>query len=278
MIERKKICITVKTYPSLSEKYDELVCTAGFLEDGSWIRLYPLPFRRLEYNQRYKKYQWIEADVEKNPSDIRIESYKVYNIDTLKTLDTIGTENAWSNRDALVFRSQRVFTNIKELVSLSKETNISLAIFKPTKILDFTWKKVEREWPEEKLSLLKAKASQFSFFQDPREVEHEFMIVDKLPYKFSYVFKDDSGKQSTLMIEDWEVGMLYWNCLKTEKGNEQKALAKVRQTYFDHFVHNTDLLFFMGTTKKHHGWSKNPFIIVGAYYPPRKNQPEFGFQ
>ena len=27
-----RVLIAVKTYPTLSEKYDELVCTAGFLE------------------------------------------------------------------------------------------------------------------------------------------------------------------------------------------------------------------------------------------------------
>ncbi len=41
-----KVLITVKTYPTLSAKYDELVCTAGFREDGTWIRLYPVPFRK----------------------------------------------------------------------------------------------------------------------------------------------------------------------------------------------------------------------------------------
>ena len=44
-----KVLITVKTYPSLSAKYGELVCTAGFLEDGSWIRLYPIPFRNVNH-------------------------------------------------------------------------------------------------------------------------------------------------------------------------------------------------------------------------------------
>ena len=34
-----KVLISVKTYPTLSERYDELVCTAGFLEDGSYFRL-----------------------------------------------------------------------------------------------------------------------------------------------------------------------------------------------------------------------------------------------
>lgn len=39
-----KVLVTVKTYPTISVKYDELVCTAGFREDGSWIRIYPIPF------------------------------------------------------------------------------------------------------------------------------------------------------------------------------------------------------------------------------------------
>lgn len=52
-----KVLISVKTYPTLSEKYDELVCTAGFLEDGSWIRIYPIPFRKLKFDSRYHKWQ-----------------------------------------------------------------------------------------------------------------------------------------------------------------------------------------------------------------------------
>jgi hypothetical protein len=76
-MERKRVYITVKTYPTLSEKYDELVCTAGICEDGSWIRLYPLPFRKLELEQKYKKWQWIEVDVERRTRDFRPESYKL---------------------------------------------------------------------------------------------------------------------------------------------------------------------------------------------------------
>lgn len=40
---RERILITVKTYPTLSASYGELVCTAGLREDGSWIRIYPVP-------------------------------------------------------------------------------------------------------------------------------------------------------------------------------------------------------------------------------------------
>lgn len=36
---REKILLTVTTYPLPSRSYDELVCTAGVREDGSWVRM-----------------------------------------------------------------------------------------------------------------------------------------------------------------------------------------------------------------------------------------------
>lgn len=53
-MKKEKIFITVKTYPSISASYGELVCTAGIREDGSWIRIYPVPFRTLETWRQYK--------------------------------------------------------------------------------------------------------------------------------------------------------------------------------------------------------------------------------
>jgi hypothetical protein len=34
---KERILIAVKTYPTISEKYKELACTAGFRPDGSWM-------------------------------------------------------------------------------------------------------------------------------------------------------------------------------------------------------------------------------------------------
>ncbi|MGM0649689.1 MAG: hypothetical protein ACQES1_04170, partial [Bacteroidota bacterium] len=66
---KTKVLITVKTYPTISSKYDELVCTAGFKEDGTWVRIYPVPFRKRSYAEQYKKYDWIELDLVNNTSD-----------------------------------------------------------------------------------------------------------------------------------------------------------------------------------------------------------------
>ena len=104
------------------------------------------------------------------------------------------------------------------------------------------------------------------------EIEEEFRVVQKIPYKFSYKFEDDSGRQAKLMIEDWEVGMLYLNCLK-RYGDEKIATEKVRQKYFDEFT-KRDLYFFLGTTLKFHNVSPNPFIIIGVFCPPLPDEFE----
>ena len=73
------------------------------------------------------------------------------------------------------------------------------------------------------------------------------------------------------MVEDWEIGALYWNCLKSAKGNEKKTLDQVKNKYFDWML-KRDIYFFHGTTLLNHYVSKNPFIIVGVYCPPEGTQ------
>lgn len=98
-------------------------------------------------------------------------------------------------------------------------------------------------------------------------------LIDKLPYKFFYKFKDDDGKASRLMIEDWEIGALYWNCLKASEGDESKALTKVKEKYESKFLNHNDIYLFLGTTKEWHTRrAKNPFVIIGVFYPQIDNQ------
>jgi len=101
------------------------------------------------------------------------------------------------------------------------------------------------------------------------ETKKLFTVVKKLPYKFSYIFTTEDNIERTLMIEDWELGQLYWNCLKYTNGDEELACKKVRQKYFDDFI-KKDLHFFLGTTRQFHKIAPNPFIIIGAFYPPKE--------
>jgi len=265
-----KVLITVKTYPSLSSKYDELVCTAGFLEDGSWIRIYPIQFRKKSYNEQYSKYEWIEIDLEKNKSDFRPESYRPKSHDTpIRILNKIGTEQNWALRKEIVLK--KVYTNLKQLIKEAHDKSIktSLAVFKPSKINAFVVKPVSREWDKEKLLKLEAERMQFNLFEQP---ENPFAVVRKLPYKFSYEIEDDEGTKSTMMIEDWEIGQLYWRCFAKYKGNESKAIEDVQKKYFADFAKTKDLHLFLGTSQLHHYVSNNPFMIIGTFHPKYDDQ------
>jgi hypothetical protein len=265
MPEKKRIYIVVKTYPTISKEYSELVCTAGILEDGSWIRLYPIPFRKLDIEQKYPKYTWVEVDVVRNKKDFRPETYRP----DLSTI-SVAAKSAkidWDERRKIIFKNKKIYTNLQELIDKAKSDGTSLAVFKPTKIFDFIHEEVDRDWDSDKLAILRGLSQQLNLFQTAEEIAKEFKVVPKVPYKFSYKLEDDSGKQSTMMIEDWEIGMLYFNCLKRANGDEIKAVAKVREKYYDEFI-TKDLHFFLGTTKQFHNIAPNPFIIIGTFYPP----------
>jgi hypothetical protein len=157
------------------------------------------------------------------------------------------------------------------LIEEAKDKKIctSLAVFKPSKILDFTIEEVEREWNKKKIEKLKANRDQTGLFENP---EDPFEVVDKLPCKFRYVFEDSNGTVSRMMIEDWEIGQLFWRQVKKYEGDEGLVIDDVRKKYFDDFAKTKDLYFYVGTSQKYHFTSKNPFMIIGTFHPPKTDQ------
>lgn len=267
---RQKILITVKTYPVLSTKYLELVCTAGFLEDGRWMRIYPVPFRKMGLEKQYQKYQWISVDVERNRKDPRPESHKVLNFDTMKPAGEMPTDKSgvWENRRKLILK--KVDTSLKEIIDGAHQNKFSLSVFKPKNFIKFDWKaEAERNWDPKKIEALEADKKQLDIFKN---LEDPFNVVQKVPYKFSYEFEDESGGHSHMMIEDWEIGALYWNCFKKTK-DEKEACRLVKKKYWDDFVKTKETFLFLGTTKEFHlKKAPNPYVIVGVFPPKEQLQ------
>lgn len=271
---KQKVLITVTTYPLPSRSYDELVCTAGVLENGQWIRIYPVPLQflkglREDGHVETFKYNWIELDLKRRSDDFRPESHSPvdYSFADITVHGKIGTESNWHGRKQ--YCTANVYTNIDQLIEQSKApTNVSLATFKPTEIIGFDIEEDEREWKKEWRDQL----NQLQLaFEPEKDTKRE--LIPKLPYKFYYRFKDETGKARRLMIEDWEIGALYWNCLRAAEGNETVALAKVREKYEGDFLKNKDIYLFLGTTKEWHmRRSKNPFVIIGVFYPKKETQ------
>ena len=267
---KQRILITVKTYPTLSRKYGETVCTAGVRQDGSWVRIYPVPFRRLEEEQQYKKFDWIECQLLRNTADPRPETFRPIDEAELQAAGHLDTADTWRERRRLLLRTARVYDRLDDLITGAKANEVSLAVFKPARILDFIWEEETREWDPKKLEEIRSIYSQFDLFSD-NSWRETFRVIPKLPYSFSYRFEDAAGKRSELQVLDWETGQLYWNCLRLTGGNEQAALAKVKQKYLDEFI-RTDLHFFLGTTQQFHFIAPNPWVIIGVFPIPLERQ------
>ena len=271
-IPQAEVFITVKTYPQPSSSYGELVCTAGLLNGEQWVRIYPIPFRFLQDNQQYPKYSWITLDLERRTQDFRPESYRPRRgIDEpIQVGDVLGTQDAWAGRKDFVLKE--VFTSMQELIKLARDKSEykSLATLKPAEIADFEIEETDRDWKEKII----AQNQQGDIFEtnDRGEMQTR-QYVQKLPYKYSYKFlSEGDDRPRTMMIEDWEIGALFWNCLRRTDGDEDAANALVREKYFDTFLEKHDVYLFLGTTLQHHHVSRNPFVIVGVFYPPKTPQ------
>jgi hypothetical protein len=267
-VERVRILITVKTYPTLSRKYGETVCTAGVREDGSWIRLYPVPFRRLDRKERYSKFDWIECQLARNTADPRPETFRPLDEREFKPVGHIGTTDGWAERREIMLKRARVYDRLDDLIAGAKANLTSLAVFKPTELVGFRWEEESREWDPAKLRQMRDLTKHMDLFSD-NTWRQTFKVIPKLPYSFSYSFLDATGRSSELQILDWEIGALYWHCLRAANGDEQIALQKVRQKYFDEFL-KSDLHLFLGTTQEFHFIAPNPWVIVGVFPVPHE--------
>lgn len=133
----KDILILVKTYPEISRKYTETVCSAGVLADTrKLVRLYPIRYRYLTGKDKFSKYQWIKSKLRKSQSDTRPESYKLVG-DSITLGEKIGTSRGWQERKKWILNNQNLFRSLEELHQAQESNNLSLGLVKPKKVIKF---------------------------------------------------------------------------------------------------------------------------------------------
>lgn len=272
---RKKVLVLVKTYPVISRKYGELVCTAGIDEEGNWIRLYPMPVSLFE-DKELKKYRWIELDVEKRAAykDNRPESWVPQRQENICYGDIVGSRDGWVRRRRLIFDKVKVVETRAELLSLSEMNKQTLAVFKPAKILNVTLTPQETTYSEKELAQIQEFVStncEDLFKQTGRDPQ-EFIPKEKLPFRLKYEFEDAQGEPLGMHVIDWEVGALWYNSYKHLPFEEykEKILGNYRKRP------GYDIYFYMGTMWE---WMRrkapDPWTIVGVAQVPEVVQEEF---
>lgn len=254
MHDKQKILITVKTYPLPSEGYQELVCTAGVREDGSFVRLYPIDYRYRPYWQWFKKYQWVEVKIERNEKDPRPESYRPVPGSAIQPLgEPLHTRNYWAERKKYVLaKGVQTMCGLQSLPQKQR----SLGIIRPKTVSDFLVGETEREW-KPKLQAL---------FQQQRLFGPQQKPLEKIPYKFSYAFtcEQEGCNGHKMKIEDWEVGQLY-RAMRDKFRSEKIAVEKVKEKFLDQIcAQEVDTHFFVGTVLKYGTW-----VILGTFWPKK---------
>lgn len=254
MYRTKKVLITVKAYPNPSTKYRETVCVAGIdLDTGKWIRLYPIPFRDLDSNNKFKKYSIIEVRAIKSPADSRPESYKVES-STIRVIDNIDPQKNWHKRKQLLLPT--VSPSFCHILQENDASNISLGMIKPDRV-NFIWKKVKPKKTQEKREACYDQFLLYGNKSDP---------IEPIAYDFRYGFHCQGEPQCPghdLPIIDWEIMQSYrkWRSNYKAEGDLLNAIKKRWLNYM--CAEKQDTYFYVGNMLRF----KNNFMVLGVFYP-----------
>lgn len=258
LVETKRALVVARTYPVPVPMGIESSCTAAITDEGEWLRLFPVPWRLLPNDQRFRKYQWIEARVVKAADDPRRESHHLQP-DGIRVLsEPLSTKDAWRGRKDVVLPLLA-----QSLCGLQAQRDAhqypTLGFVQPAKITRFRSEAKDPRWTDAQLAMLR----QQHLFVEPPERE-----LEKIPFNFYYSFicqePDCSGHN--MICTDWELSESF------RKWRAQYAVGweeKFRMRYENEMIRKNDTCFFVGTMASHPG----SWIIIGLFYPPRVSQP-----
>ena len=253
MHQVRRVLIVVRTYPTPAQKSLETSCTAAVTEAGEWLRLFPVPYRLLDQDKKFSKYQWIEVETHKS-SDPRPESHKIRPHTIRIVSDVLSTDHAWKERRRFVDPLKaHCLCCLKE--ARDKYGVPTLGFIKPYRVEKLLIFPQEPTWTLAQQSIL----SQGDLFEEAPAKE-----LEKIPFSFRYRFFCDHAtcQGHTLSCTDWEMGEA-WRKWKEKYGNDWEE--KFRRKFEKEMLEEIDLHFFVGTLKAH----PKEWIIVGLFYPPR---------
>jgi hypothetical protein len=260
--ETIRVLIWGKTYPELSAKYTETVCTGGIREDGRPIRLYPVPLRYLEGAKQYSLYDWIDVPVRKSTSDPRPESYKIRS-DGVVIRESVGTDGAtWRRRRELIFANPVWhFGSVEQLKAAQRETGASLGLVTPGVIEDVRIAKKPASAAREHEEKWRDIAGQVELF--PQELKRlQFLPNDlKIRWRCADTCAECAERPHDMKALDW--GLLEL----ARKHSWDAALTKLEE------ISNLsayDFRIFMGNFRQH----LQVFGVIGMWYPKRREQME----
>lgn len=254
---KTKILIIVKTYPEISRKYTETVCTAGVLADSkTFVRLYPIRFRYLEGALKFKKYQWIRANITKATSDPRPESYNIAP-DSIELGDIINAGKTWEERCAWLLNENTVFSSVEALRIAQENDGASLGIVKPKIVNRVIIQQRDSKEVEKAIAKKDSIVNQLDLFEEKKDL---YILPVRIMMEFSCNNSDCTGHKMSIL--DWEFGQLYRNVIKRVDWQD-KIKSKILNEIF---AENRDTHIILGNMVSY----PQTFCVLGFFWPPKK--------
>ena len=258
---RISLLVTVKAYPAISQKYGETVCVAGVRTDTStpqWVRLFPVAFRDIPFQQRFKKYEHLSLEASRHRGDTRPETYRP-NLDSLERGDFLDSKHSWEKR--WQFIRPVMIGSMCEARQRQAQDGTSLAAFHPAEVLDLLIDDNATDWSPEKAAIV----AQPSLLLPTKNG------LEKIPYRFRYQYRCDEKrcKGHTQSMVDWELAESFrsWR----ERYEQSVLFEKIRQRFLEEMCGpKKETVFFVGNQHLH----PTAFLVLGVFWPPvRDEQP-----
>lgn len=234
---KTKLLIIGKTYPNHSVKYRETACTGAMLyETHEMIRIYPIPYRYLEGSEALKPYQIIEADLQRDTSDPRPESYKI-KFSSIRYVERVKTQE---QRREYLERSPHLFGSIEEMRSTAASSGMSLGIVKPREIVSVRLEPKSEEERDAWLQKEKEVTAQLLLFGEQSKP------LDFPEAKFFVKWLCDDSKCSKpheMSLHQWGIHELYRKYKDRADGGEKVIAEMHRQLDLS----KQDVYFFLGS-------------------------------
>ena len=259
----------VKAAPVITDSLDESMCVAGIerepwsAQPGSWVRIFPVPFRDLADSEKFRKYERVRVKVRRDNTDRRAESWRPALGGELQILaDPLSTADSWSERRALI-------ESVAELTmcELIRQNGAghgdgipSLAAVRPAAPPELKIVERDREQLRRWQSRADAVAATPSLFDDPAAPRRPLEVI---PWRFQYAYRclESDCRGHTQTIVDWEL-IAFYQRVK----NSPDWRAAMTRRWRDDLWTDKDSLVFVGNQHQH----PQGFLILGVFWPPAR--------
>lgn len=250
-----EVLVNCKTYPAVSTKYIETVCTGGIERDGRFIRLYPIPFRFLEDKERYERWDVIRVRCYKDTKDPRPESWHLEAGTEIEVIQQVSSE-----RQRWDWMRKGIFASTKEMEDQGL-TN-GLVEIEP---IELYWVPEKKEWSTGQMNVF----NQGNLFHKMEDLK---ALADRVPWQFKLRFREKTtGKEFDQKVLAWSYYQGYRRQLD-RLGDESRALEAIRDRVHQSILSPERAVYVIfGTHSRFGHW-----MISGVYHLPRNCRDEQG--